>query len=372
VGFLISCFFLFHGLQKAVEEVRAVEDKANQSMAGGRQLELLVESMFDAPRVITDPKIEIQIAGVAGRGSLMFPDNFIRCASVECARLIPYETTVCPFCGQKQPEEAYKPAPGEDTDEDGLPNQFEADHAFLDPYDPTDAAQDQDQDGFTNLEEYLAKTALDDPKSYPPLASLLRVEGIQRNVIPIMLAKIARNNSDDPAMWDIQCDVIERGQRRKKSFRLGAKVAGYELIDVNYKVEPQYDRVRKRKVEIDRSQLTLKAEATEDTYVLDVGKVAHEKDSIVKFFYLNNRYNPRRCQRFEARLGEKFPLTHAASGDTQHYTVAEVTATSIVVRRTDENVDEQDFDVRKLDVRNDFLRRPVGGAAEGQPAPDMR
>ncbi|OGV75412.1 MAG: hypothetical protein A3K19_12800 [Lentisphaerae bacterium RIFOXYB12_FULL_65_16] len=374
VGFLLSCFYLFHGLQKAVEEVRLVEDKANQSVTSGKQLDRLLETIFDAPAVITDPKVEFKIAGVDGRNSLMFPDKFIRCANSECPNLVPFETAICPFCGQKEPPDKPTVDPTQDFDEDGLPNGFEVERPYLDQYDPNDAQDDQDKDGFTNLEEYQAKTVLDDPKSHPPLVDLLRFEGGYRNFIPLLLVKITRNNSDDPAMWDIQCDVIEKGQKRRKSFRLGAKVGGYEITEVNYKVDPQYDKVRRRKIEIDQSQLTLKSETTEDTYVLDVGKPAYEKDMIVKLFFLNNRYNPRRCQRFEVKLGEKFPLSHPASGDVENYTLISATPTGVEIKRTDENVEEQEFAVRKLDPQKDFMRRATGaGPAEGQGVPpEMR
>ncbi len=42
----------------------------------------------------------------------------------------------------------------DDTDRDRLPNAYEAKFAFLDPNDPSDAAQDEDEDGLTNLQEF--------------------------------------------------------------------------------------------------------------------------------------------------------------------------------------------------------------------------
>jgi len=51
--------------------------------------------------------------------------------------------------------------PPVDSDGDGMPDAWERRHG-LNPHDPTDGAGDRDQDGYTNLEEYLNGT---DPNS---------------------------------------------------------------------------------------------------------------------------------------------------------------------------------------------------------------
>ena len=52
----------------------------------------------------------------------------------------------------------YKSAPAPvDSDHDGMPDEWEKKYG-LDPNDPSDAAQDADGDGYTNLEEYLNGT----------------------------------------------------------------------------------------------------------------------------------------------------------------------------------------------------------------------
>jgi len=90
-----------------------------------------------------------------------------------CGRPIPAEATDCPFCHTKQPELVKIEV---DSDHDGLPNEWELQYGF-NPNDAKDAALDADRDGFTNLEEYEAKTDPKDPKSHPNYLDFVSVQG---------------------------------------------------------------------------------------------------------------------------------------------------------------------------------------------------
>ena len=56
-----------------------------------------------------------------------------------------------------------------DDDNDGLPDTFEAIYDWLDPLDPSDALEDQDNDGHSNVKEYLAGSDPDDWLSTPQI-----------------------------------------------------------------------------------------------------------------------------------------------------------------------------------------------------------
>jgi len=90
-----------------------------------------------------------------------------------CGRPIPAEATECPFCHTKQPALVKIEV---DSDHDGLPNEWELQYGF-NPNDGKDAALDADGDGFTNLEEYEAKTDPKDSKSHPDYLDFVSVQG---------------------------------------------------------------------------------------------------------------------------------------------------------------------------------------------------
>lgn len=97
-----------------------------------------------------------------------------------CGRPIPALAESCPFCGTKQHVVKVEA----DSDHDGLPNDWEVKYG-LNPNDPTDADKDKDGDGFTNKEEYLAKTDPTDPKSHPDYLESLSIAGaIQQTFLP--------------------------------------------------------------------------------------------------------------------------------------------------------------------------------------------
>lgn len=80
-----------------------------------------------------------------------------------CGRPIVFPSEKCPFCGESQKEEE---KPTEDHDGDGIPDEWEKANG-LDPLLATDADEDKDDDGFTNLEEFQAGTDPKDTKSHP-------------------------------------------------------------------------------------------------------------------------------------------------------------------------------------------------------------
>ena len=97
-----------------------------------------------------------------------------------CGRPIPADLEKCPFCGMKQHVVKVEV----DSDNDGLPNDWEKKYG-LNSNDPADADLDKDGDGFTNREEFEAKTDPSDPKSHPDYLDSLSVAGqLQQTTLP--------------------------------------------------------------------------------------------------------------------------------------------------------------------------------------------
>ena len=90
-----------------------------------------------------------------------------------CGKPIPVGAEVCPFCAQQQKEQE---KPSADADNDGLPNDWETKYG-LNPNDGADADKDPDGDGFTNAEEFAAKTDPTKKDSHPDYLDYLTVQG---------------------------------------------------------------------------------------------------------------------------------------------------------------------------------------------------
>ena len=165
-----------------------------------------------------------------------------------CGRPIPVMNEKCPFCGMKQKVVKVEA----DTDHDCLPNDWEKQYG-LNPNDASDAAKDADGDGFTNLEEFTAKTDPRDKLSHPDYMDYLALAGAVQDTrldfyfkeamkLPsgyrFRFQRLSRKDRNSSATYtalmdgEIATDEVNEKLREKS----GWKVVGYEQKEEKMKI----------------------------------------------------------------------------------------------------------------------------------------
>lgn len=183
--------------------------------------------------------------------AVFVPERRVWC--IDCRKPIEFSMVKCPFCSVLQPDQE-KVNLNRDRDGDLLIDTWEVKYGF-DPDDPSDADKDKDNDGFTNLEEYMAKTDPSDSASHPSITSKLRLERIDQD--PFNLRFKSSITLPDKTL---QFGLNLRGNSRTYFAKLGEAIKGE-----GFKVESYEAKVEERKVagiptpqKVDVSVLTLR------------------------------------------------------------------------------------------------------------------
>ena len=220
---------------------------------------------------------------------VMFPVS--RCP--HCNKLIPRSAMVdgghCPFteCQKelKTPPEhktfSYT-ITADDSDGDGIPDKEEI-RLNLKPNDASDATQDKDGDGFSNLCEFRRGTSASDPKSHPPLWYRLRLSDLRTVKIPYKLMAIMTNNSNDKSRWTIQVNDM-RAEKTKSLFlnigdtlEIGSKE--YVISDAEPRIETTPGRTEDgTPLVVNNSVIMLTLKDSDETIEMQVGRDVFSPD----------------------------------------------------------------------------------------------
>ena len=225
-----------------------------------------------ATRSVRQPQL---IAEIADRQeSFLASEHRVLCT---CGKAIvgdPVRVPKCPFCGAAQ-----KAAPKVvlDADGDGLPDAWEKKYG-LNVNDPSDADVDSDGDGFSNREEFEAKTDPTDKNDHPDyLDSLSVVLPLKQTYMPFLF--VAANKI--PNGW--RCEFFDPKQKddygrlgRKLTAVVGEEIGTSGIVLKSY--EPKSEKrtikgsVNKKEVDVSEVVVERKSDGKKLTLVVAASK----------------------------------------------------------------------------------------------------
>lgn len=377
IALLASIALLLRSLAKTRTDVAAMATEVQDAANGGGDIEPLdpVADLPDPVAVLTDPKVKFETLPAEGtpplRGSLYEPVDYIFCYNEACNKLIPYAADKCPFCGTEQPPKKDGGPTSSDRDDDGIPNHVEQKYPFLNPDNDKDALQDQDQDGFLNVEEFKAGTDMESATSFPPLGNLLRIGKLVDKPLPIMLKKINRNNSDDPALWNITVQTYDAAKKnwRSRLTGVGKTVDGYTIRSASFEESTATPPAKPT------GAIVIAAEAGGEPYTLKEGTPTNDHDQYVQLGYLlsrNAQYLSKGGVRpFVNKIGETLTLTHGREPNlvTEKYQIESIAADAVTILRTEPadaaGTDPIRIKAAPFNPKKDFMPQATGGAGMG-------
>jgi len=181
--------------QLAMDAAKAV-DRMKPSETGVKPVDM--EAFGTAMRITKSP---VTVAEVSEKAeSFLSSERRVLC---KCGKAISGDIKAvpkCPYCGEPQHEEKKVVL---DADADGLPDEWEKKYG-LNPGNPADANEDLDGDGFTNVEEFAAKTDPSNRNDHPDyLDSLKIVLPLKETYMPFVFTMATKI----PAGW--RCEFYD-------------------------------------------------------------------------------------------------------------------------------------------------------------------
>ena len=160
------------------------------------------------------------------------------------------------------------------------------------PFDPKDADEDADGDGFTNIEEFRAGTDFKDPKSHPSYTVKLSVIDIVRKKLNIRVKNIIAKG--DKSAWSVQTSVVVDGKDRERFPKVGDLVKGddgeFKLLDIITDFKTEVDPNLKASVERNYSKAIFQKTGSDEKLVGEIGKdIVESKEKIILLYGITNK-----------------------------------------------------------------------------------
>jgi hypothetical protein len=186
---------------------------------------------YEAALAALETPVQLEVPSTDQTNSvwLFVPETRFNCR--ECRHPVEISAEACPFCSAPVTPPEDEPL---DHDEDGMYSDWERQYGF-DPFDATDAAKDFDGDGYTNLDEYTAKTNPRDPNSRPPAVGRLKLDKISGTQFGLRFNSRVRTRSGFKFGLNYR---LPSGEIRTEFVKIGDTVEGFKVDSYEEKEEP--------------------------------------------------------------------------------------------------------------------------------------
>ena len=249
LGFVLSLVYLLQMVDSA-RKVTA-EDLKFTAPASRYEVQNFAEDRYQidtvlGKRAVWNDRQDTNKLGFVGE--LSVPVKALRCENTECRKIMPWSMAKgkkCPFCQGEigdpgDPPDYETQVAKLDTDGDGMPDRYES-KMGLNPLDPSDADKDQDNDGFSNLYEFLVKTDPNDNRSYPGLEKCLYLYRLTKKVMPLMLNGVTQVDPKNKKTWDINITINNMREAKLLGDTFDIGKVKYQLVDVDYRTKDRQD-----------------------------------------------------------------------------------------------------------------------------------
>ncbi len=356
LSILLGTYLVVNGVKASREKIKEQYSVAVREVEGNKILPALdFSKLLAASDCVRDKRVNLAINQLRvddKKGALLCPKRYVICKRPTCGAVTHISEEKCPFCNQTF--DPFKETnPEDDTDRDGIPDLVEQRSGFLNYLDPFDARFDYDHDGFLNIEEYQLQTKMDDPRSFPDLVHLLRIQDVRNIQLPFLFMTVKTLDSSNMEDWKVDFDI---GGGRKIQARLNEAIgrSGFVVSAISP----------------DRSNVTVKnQEGT--TYQMRERQIVSEQIATVSMRYLltRNRNEARDRRLFvpmTQKIGSEFTLhkeTEEGTIEGYYRILSGTTKDDVRVAKLDGLKGKvlTEHLIPTLDVQRDFSPDPEGG-----------